>query len=109
MNIAGSLQHLVRQTPGHHVGLVRDLVDYAVISQAAPTVLDQLVEAVVEELGEQDVEVEFETSSIEERIEFLIHVLGTEQASTLVRDAIDHGGALPEGDFESEDDEDTDD
>lgn len=69
--------------------LVWELLAYAQIAQAERTVLDELVEAVVADLDEDDVEVEFETRELSERIDFLIHVLGAEEASEAVRAAID--------------------
>lgn len=69
--------------------LVSELLGYALIAQAPRNVLDELVEAVVADLDEDDVDVEFETNELSERIDFLIHVLGAEEASEAVRSAID--------------------
>lgn len=69
--------------------LVWELMAYALIAQAPRNVLDELVEAVVADLDEDDVDVEFETNELSERIDFLIHVLGAEEASEAVRSAID--------------------
>lgn len=83
--------------------LVGELLGYALISQAGRNVLDELVAAVVADLGEEDVEVEFETNELGERIDFLIHVLGPEEASEAVRAAIDGELVLSDS---AEDDED---
>ena len=69
--------------------LTVDLLAYAQIAQAPRDVLDELLESVIDDLDEQDIEVEFETNDMSERIEFLIHVLGPDQADEAVRAAID--------------------
>ena len=62
---------------------------YAQIVQAPRDVLDELVSAVVADLDDDDIEVEFETNELSERMDFLIHVLGPAEAGEAVRAAID--------------------
>jgi hypothetical protein len=102
------MRTLVGKPVGEHRQLVQMLMAYATISQARHDVLDELVEAIVEELDANDVEVEFEGRSIGERIEFVIHVVGPDEAEALIKDVIDHDGELPSIEFD-EDDEDIDD
>jgi transcriptional regulator len=68
---------------------VFELMAYAQIAQAPHDVLDELVAAVVADLDEDDVDVEFETRELSERIDFLVHVLGPAEADEAVRAAID--------------------
>lgn len=99
---------LVSKQQAVHPAFVQRLIAYATISQARHDVLDQLVEALVEELDEEDVEVEFETNTIAERMEFIIHVVGPDDAERLIKDVIDRKGELPPIEID-EDDEDIDD
>ena len=69
--------------------LVGELLSYALISQASHDVLDELVADIVEGLEAEDMEVEFETRELSERIDFVIHVLGEEDGVEAVRAAID--------------------
>jgi hypothetical protein len=64
-------------------------MSYALISQAPRNVLDELVAAITADFDEDDVEVEFETDELSERIDFLVHVLGPAEANEAVRAAID--------------------
>ena len=69
--------------------LVGELLSYALISQASHDVLDELVADIVEGLEAEDMEVEFETRELSERIDFVIHVLGEKDGVEAVRAAID--------------------
>lgn len=82
--------------------LVGELLGYALISQASHDVLDELVESITEDLEADEVEVEFETRELSERIDFVIHVLGPEEGSEAVRAAID--GELVFSDAEDDED-----
>lgn len=99
---------LVNKERADHQQLVQALLGYATISQARRDVLDELVEAIAEELDEHGVEVEFDGRSLGERMEFVLHVVGPVEGAELIRDAIDHDGELPEIEID-EDDEDIDD
>lgn len=72
-----------------HPRQVHMLMSYALISQAPRNVLDELVAAITADFDEDDVEVEFETDELSERIDFLVHVLGPAEANEAVRAAID--------------------
>ena len=72
-----------------HPKLVWELMAYAQIAQAERGSLDELLASVLEELADEGTDVEFETNDLSERIDFLIHVLGAEEADEAVRAAID--------------------
>lgn len=82
--------------------LVGELLGYAQIAQAPHDVLDELVADIVEGLEADGVDVDFETKELSERIDFVIHVLGTEDGPEAVRAAID--GELVISDAEDEED-----
>lgn len=86
----------------HNRRLVWELLSYAQIAQAPHNVLDELVASVVADLDEDGVDVEFETHGLDERIDFLIHVLGPDEAAEVVRATID-GELVLEGSEEDED------
>jgi hypothetical protein len=69
--------------------LVRELLGHWIYKGASRNVINDLVEAIVADLDDDDIEVEFETDEIAERIDFLIHVLGPKEGAEAVRAAID--------------------
>lgn len=68
---------------------VHRLLSYALRQRASRNVLDALVSAIVTDFDDQDVDIEFETDELSERIDFLVHVLGPDEADEAVRAAID--------------------